>query len=188
MEFPPIHSFPPLYTRQPNKLVRNKQLETWAGIILDNAKKLHRWEIDKTGRFERGGPSIFTSESIGRAVPQLFINEIWRHMQRNNQIILRDESLQWGVLDDADADASFYVLWRPLDAWTSLILEWFDTANQMGKVVTFYELAQGDESLDCEFHGIPEPLLLRILKPLVKRGRATMLKGDNDQYVAIKVV
>lgn len=195
MNFPPIYSFPPLYTRQPNKLVRNKQIETWINIILEMSQEAKCWEVNKLGEFKVSSNkgSIFHNEEIQRSVPQIFINEVWKKMLTNNQLIIKTDNEKTGsinpteFIDNSDS-ADFYILWKNIDAWGSLLLEWFETCDKLNKVVTFYELSEGDESMNWDFHHMPEQLLYKCLKVLVKRGRATMMKGDNNEYVAIKVV
>ena len=49
LDFPPIYQFPPLFTRQPNKTIRNKQIETWINIIVTNCERCKIWVMNKNG-------------------------------------------------------------------------------------------------------------------------------------------
>ncbi|CCF59119.1 hypothetical protein KAFR_0G00860 [Kazachstania africana CBS 2517] len=184
LEYPPIYSFPPLYTRQPNKIIRTKQIESWITIILDLASKNKLWTISKDGTIENS-LNIFQNNDIGRSVPPLFIVEIMKIMFTNGQLVSKSDKKS-----DFDSDLSneFYILWKPIESWGSLILEWFETSNKMNQVVTLYELGEGDESIGWEFHEMPAPLLVKSLKNLVSRNRCTLIKDENDKYIAMKVI
>ena len=91
------------------------------------------------------------------------------------------------VSNSNSTELEFFVLWKSLDAWGSMLLEWFEMCGKLSQVVTLYELGDGDESVGWEFHGMPSGLLVECLKVLVRRGRATLIK-DEDRYIAVKVV
>lgn len=183
MEFPPIYSFPPLYTRQPNAIIRNKQIDSWIDIIISISKQNVFWEIDQSGKFQSSETSIFNNSNINRVVPPLFIKEIFTRMISNNQLISTTNT----KTKDVDT-TSYFILWKNLDSWASLLLEWFETTNKLNQVITIYELTNGDESIDWEFHSMPNELIIKCLLVLVKRGRATMLQDEYNKNIAIKVV
>lgn len=101
LQLPPIHDFPPLYTRQPNTSIRERQLETWSNIILENANLLNVWSINKSGSFKIINSdkhisndrnvvheiNLFINNQIDRSVPQDFINDILYQMYKNNQLL-----------------------------------------------------------------------------------------------------
>ncbi|SMN21033.1 similar to Saccharomyces cerevisiae YJR102C VPS25 Component of the ESCRT-II complex, which is involved in ubiquitin-dependent sorting of proteins into the endosome [Maudiozyma saulgeensis] len=179
MNFPPIYSFPPLYTRQPNAVIRNKQIDSWIDIILSISKQQSLWEIDSQGKFIQSDINIFDNKNIDRIVSPLFIKEILQNMIKNQKLISKD---------DVGNSSSYFILWKNLDSWASLMLEWFETTNKLNQVVTIYELTSGDESIDWEFHSMPDSLVSKCLRLLVKRGRATILKDEFNKDIAIKVV
>lgn len=193
MQYPPIYSFPPLYTRQPNQITRNKQIDTWSQLIITTAQSLSAWEIDQTGRFkvsnDKDKKSIFNNEDINRSVSQVFIDEILSSMLSKAQLLVKDDPKRKikVVSSNGNTELEFFVLWKSLDAWGSMLLEWFEMCGKLSQVVTLYELGDGDESVGWEFHGMPSGLLVECLKVLVRRGRATLIK-DEDKYIAVKVV
>ena len=191
MTVPPIYAFPPLYTRQPNAIIRNKQIDSWEEILLSTARQHGLWEIDTEGKFttstttEKSATppphlqgSMFTNEAIGRTVPPLFVKEIMSHMLAKGSLV------QGG----SDSTAAYWVLWKNMDSWASLMLEWCETTGKLGQVVTLYELTMGDESIGWDFHGTPQGLAARCLRLLVKRARATMLQDEYDRDIAVKVI
>lgn len=204
LDFPPIYQFPPLFTRQPNKTIRNKQIETWINIIVTNCERCKIWVMNKNGDMKLTNKdtglietvNIFQNSEINRSCSQIFINEIWVTMQRQNQILNKDgkppifinsNSNNTTENDENFNDDEFFILWKSLDQWANEILDWFERTTQLNKVVTFYEIVSNEENSDESFYLMPESLLYQVLKILVKRGRATMLK-DDSKYVAIKVV
>ena len=206
MQFPPIYSFPPLYTRQPNQITRNKQIDTWSQLIITTAQSLSAWEIDQKGKFkvsndkDKGNlhkSSIFHNEEINRSVSQMFIDEILSSMLSKAQLLVKDVDPKRKIQivssnnnDSGNTELQFFVLWKSLDAWGSMLLEWFETCGKLSQVVTLYELSMGDESIGWEFHGMPSGLLVECLKVLVRRGRATLIRDEDagDRYIAVKVV
>lgn len=201
---PPIYHFPPLFTRQPNKSIRNKQIATWIDIILTNCERCRIWVTNKNGDMKLTNKdtglietvNIFQNSEINRSCSQIFINEIWVTMQRQNQILNKDgkppifinsNSNNTTENDENFNDDEFFILWKSLDQWANEILDWFERTTQLNKVVTFYEIVSNEDNSNESFYSMPESLLFLILKILVKRGRATMLK-DDSKYVAIKVV
>lgn len=201
---PPIYQFPPLFTRQPNKSIRNKQIATWIDIILTNCERCRIWVTNKNGDMKLTNKdtglietvNIFQNSEINRSCSQIFINEIWATMQRQNQILNKDgkppifinsNSNNTTENDENFNDDEFFILWKSLDQWANEILDWFERTTQLNKVVTFYEIVSNEDNSNESFYSMPESLLFLILKILVKRGRATMLK-DDSRYVAIKVV
>ena len=49
-----------------------------------------------------------------------------------------------------------------------------------GSIVTVYELFLGDETTSKDFHGLPEIMWPRVLKPLQKSGKAAIFGGDGS--------
>ncbi|AET41013.1 ESCRT-II subunit protein VPS25 Ecym_7165 [Eremothecium cymbalariae DBVPG len=176
MPFPPIYDFPPLYTRQPNSLIRKQQLETWVNILIQHARENKGWLISHDGKLlePKQDHSLFVNENIQRQVPDPFIDEIWVY------------ALQKGTVLKHTND-SFYILWKSLDSWSSLLLQWFETTGKLNQVVTIYEIVSGDDSSAWEFYSMNEQICELALSKLVDRGRATMITNDG-KVVAVKVV
>lgn len=192
LQLPPIYNFPPLYTRQPNTSIRERQLETWSNIILENANLLHIWQINKSGslkhdlQMSNNSINLFINNHINRRVPQDFINDILYHMYKNNQLLPVVSTLPKNlthsnnnilinkkIFDNLDS-IEFFILWISLDSWSNIFLKWFDANGQFNKIITFYELTNNYPNE--KFYLMPEELLYNILKILVKSGKATMLK------------
>lgn len=182
--FPAIYSFPPLYTRQPNALIRRQQISSWIELILEFCKSQNYWCMTAEGipvtENNESKDSIFTNADIQRSVPQVFVEEIWLRMC--------DEGKALGVEGGRRDSSQFYLLWRNFDSWASLILQWFENSGKLNQVVTIYELTDGDETVDWEFHGMPQTLMAFCIKPLCQRNRATLINDERGKPVATKVV
>lgn len=176
-KLPPIYNFPPLYTLQPNVLIREQQLNTWCDLILEFAKTTAAWCMSQEGSIikdsENSDMSIFRNESIQRAVPAPFIEQIWSKMVQTEKALKLN-----GV---------YLILWKSVDHWSSQILQWFETSGKLNQVVTLYELLEGDETLGWEFHGMHSSVCEVCIQRLCDRGRATLLKEQN-KIMGLKVV
>ncbi|SCW03718.1 LAFE_0G16688g1_1 [Lachancea fermentati] len=179
-QLPPIYSFPPLYTCQPNALIRQQQLDTWCELILEFAKTNKAWCMSQEGTIVTNSeqassiPSIFVNEQIQRSAAAPFIEEIWSKMLQSEKAIRSSKS-------------TYIILWKSLDSWSSLILQWCESSGKLNQVITLYELTEGDETLDWEFHGMDIELCEKCLLKLCDRGRATMLK-DQGKVMGVKIV
>ncbi|SCU78481.1 LAFA_0A06810g1_1 [Lachancea sp. 'fantastica'] len=175
---PPIYNFPPLYTCQPNVLIREQQLTTWCDLLLEFSKKNKAWCLSQegtiVGELETSAKSIFKNETIQRTAPAPFVDQIWNRMVETKKAVKFD-------------NGQYLILWRSLEHWSSVFLQWFETAGKLNQVVTLYELLEGDETLEWEFHEMPQKLCELCLQKLRDRGRATLLKEQN-KIVGVKVL
>lgn len=98
----------------------------------------------------------------------------------------------------------FLVLYRSYAEWAKLVFDWVDSTGQMGGVLTgacaariptahltpartVYELLEGDDSAGQEFHGIDQPLMLKILTYMEKQGNAKLFTGTDSSKMGVKV-
>ncbi|RSH82569.1 uncharacterized protein EHS24_007551 [Apiotrichum porosum] len=77
--------------------------------------------------------------------------------------------------------SSYLIFWRKPEEWGQIIYDWVSDNGFAGSIMTLYEITDGDLSQTTEFRELPDPLLRRALDTLVKRGKAQILRGgDND--------
>lgn len=50
-------------------------------------------------------------------------------------------------------------------------------------VCTLYELTEGEDTVDREFHGLERPLLVKALKTLENEGKAELINIDGNEGV-----
>lgn len=71
-----------------------------------------------------------------------------------------------------------FVLWRSLDEWAGLMLDWVEVTGQRGAVLTVFEMTEGEQSRGKEWEGMPLEVVRRVVEVLVKRGKAALIGED----------
>lgn len=84
-----------------------------------------------------------------------------------------------------EAREEVYVYWKSAEEWASVVLKWVEDTGQRNTVLTFYELLEGDVTEKCEWRGMPEEVLGRVMGVLVRRGRAGLLGEGEGRGVKI---
>ncbi|CAK7894045.1 vacuolar protein-sorting-associated protein 25 [[Candida] anglica] len=188
--FPKIHSFPPLYTKQPNATVLNNQLDTWCEILLDYCEHYKISSISNSGKILYSQydsieniPPIFDNKDINRVVNDEFKSTIFRHLI---QKLKRAE-----YKNPKSPDSGIILYWKSISEWCSVLYGYVERSGQLGSILTVYELTQSSDSgLPDELKNIEYDLLVRVLKYLVKQGKAQILMADDgtDQIGGVKIV
>lgn len=75
------------------------------------------------------------------------------------------------------------VYWKKPSEWADLIYSHIRDSGQLNSIVTVYELFEGDETAGCQFHGLPEVLWARVLKPLQKANKAAVFGAASDSAI-----
>ena len=81
------------------------------------------------------GKNLFNNEEIQRSVPQVFIDEIWSQMVKEGKCLPIDQS---GRKSNNTTTTRYFILWKNLDNWASLILQWFEDSGKLNQVITLY--------------------------------------------------
>ncbi|ELW54714.1 Serine/threonine-protein kinase WNK4 [Tupaia chinensis] len=71
--------------------------------------------------------------------------------------------------------SSFLIMWRRPEEWGKLIYQWVSRSGQNNSVFTLYELTNGEDTEDEEFHGLDEATLLRALQALQQEHKAEII-------------
>jgi ESCRT-II complex subunit VPS25 len=124
-KFPPFHSFPPSYTRQPIEATRAKQAQLWCDLVRDYCR-VHRifWlDIGSTH-----ASSLFHNKSIDR---RLSDDDITYFL---GQLVARGDAV-WN-----QTQTQCLVYWRRPSEWGELIFQWINNTGQGGVVFTVHEL------------------------------------------------
>ena len=72
------------------------------------------------------------------------------------------------------------MLWRRVEEWADAVYAWVDSVGQRGVVLTVWEILEGEATVGEKFHGMDAELFERVLRALVKRGKAQVFGGDAD--------
>ncbi|KAG0317647.1 Vacuolar protein-sorting-associated protein 25 [Podila horticola] len=174
-QFPSIHNFPPFYTLQPTTSTWKNQADLWSTIIMRYYRhhRLYLLDLDD---------STVTNE-------QLFNNlRINRRLKPETIQAIVDEMVKKG---DAEWDATSkkrraIIYWRKPEDWAAMISSWVFESGLNNSILTYYEIAHGDNSEDQEFYNIHPTVLQKSMDILVKRGVAATFQGANFEEMGVK--
>ncbi|KAK6461584.1 ESCRT-II complex subunit-domain-containing protein [Scheffersomyces coipomensis] len=189
--FPKIHTFPPLYTKQPNSTILSNQLDSWCQIILSYCEyyritsltingipkytQLETIDLEKI-------PPIFENKTINRTTNDDFKSSIIHHLiyKLNKAEYINPKKPELGI----------YIYWRSLVEWGQLLYDYVDNSGQLGTVLTIYELTKSDENgLPDSLKNLDETLLIKIVKDfLIKQGKAQILMTEDNEIGGVKIV
>lgn len=186
-EFPRIHLFPPLYTRQPNATVLDNQLASWATMILDYCQFHRITAITGDGGIlhsqleDISPPPLFENKEISRKVSDSFRKQIFDHLVHIGKA---------EYIDAKKPEKGLFVYWKSLAEWSKLLYDYVDHTGQLGTVMTVYELTKSEDlALPEDLRNLSADLLERILKStLVKQGKAQIILEDNGAIGGVKIV
>uniref|UniRef100_H9H039 Vacuolar protein-sorting-associated protein 25 n=1 Tax=Equus caballus TaxID=9796 RepID=H9H039_HORSE len=91
---------------------------------------------------------------------------------------------KWRNLEWLDKNkSSFLIMWRRPEEWGKLIYQWVSRSGQNNSVFTLYELTNGEDTEDEEFHGLDEATLLRALQALQQEHKAEIITVSDGRGV-----
>ncbi|PHH54498.1 Vacuolar protein-sorting-associated protein 25 [Ceratocystis fimbriata CBS 114723] len=129
-------------------------------------------------------PDLFANPRINRRLATADIREVIDFMRRDGraEYVYSSGGRDGGVSAGGTAAGGdvVWVYWRTPEEWAGLLERWIEETGQKGTVLTLYELAEGEKTLDTEFHGLDNDLLLKALNVLVKRGKAQIFGQDSS--------
>ncbi|KAH6678876.1 ESCRT-II complex subunit [Plectosphaerella plurivora] len=171
--FPREYSFPPFFTRQTNLTTHHAQLTKWSDLILSYCRH-HR-----IFKLSLGAADLFHNKKLNKRLSLADARDVIEFMRKDG----RAEYVGAGGSQSQTAGDLVWIYWRTPEEWASLVEAWVDETGQKGVVLTLYELTEGDNSKDAEFHGLDQDLLLKALAILSKRGKAQIFGQEDSQGV-----
>ncbi|KAF9420228.1 hypothetical protein HW555_003449 [Spodoptera exigua] len=154
---------------QPHSETRAKQLEAWQQLITEYLKTTKQSTIDI--RESQNSP-LFNNTEINRKLSQEAILTILEDMAKTGRAAPVDKSKNiWEVY------------WHSLDEWGNLIYNWACNNGMNNSVCTLFELREGENTADQEFHGLDMNVLVKALKNLEVKGRCELIEFDDNQGV-----
>lgn len=192
-EFPKIHSFPPLFTSQPNATILQNQLNSWCEIILAYCQhySITSLSLDGTLLYCQHQeldidsiPPLFENKQINRVVSGEFKQTIFKHLihKLNKAEYINSKKPELGLL----------IYYRSLVEWGKVLHDYVENSGQLDTILTVYELTKLEDSgLPQELKNLDYNLLEKILKNvLMKQGSAQIIMNDDgsDQIGAVKIV
>ncbi|KAG9510475.1 Vacuolar protein-sorting-associated protein 25, partial [Fragariocoptes setiger] len=167
--YPWEYNFPPFFTIQPNLETRRKQLEAWRSLIIEFcvSKNIHQLNIR-----EWLGKSPFANDSIDRRLTLDALKLIMNSLSEKKFAEWTDKQHE-----------SCIIYWRPPAQWGQIVYDYVKKQSLQNSVLTFYELLNGDETKDCEFHGMDEAVFLKAIRILERDGKAAIIELDGSKGV-----
>ncbi|KAF9351280.1 Vacuolar protein-sorting-associated protein 25 [Mortierella sp. AD094] len=173
-QFPSIHNFPPFYTLQPTESTWKSQADLWSTIIMRYYRhhRLYQLDLDDTATNE----DLFNNQRINRRLKPETIQAIVDEMVKKGDA-------EW---DATSRKRRAIIYWRKPEDWASMISSWVFESGLNNSILTFYEIAHGDNSEDQEFYNIHPTVLQKTMDVLVKRGIAATFQGATFEEMGVK--
>lgn len=167
--WPPLYEFPPFFTLQPNLTTRQKQIETWASLVLAYCQHNKVFTLDLV---EAQQSPLFNNSKINRKLSSEGVGAVLDHLDKHGHI-------EW--LEKQKRRCR--ILWRTTEQWAKLIYDWAHASGLLNSVCTLYELTSGEDTADEAFHGLDQDVLRKALRHLESEGRAQLLSVGSDEGV-----
>ncbi|KAG4065630.1 hypothetical protein HA402_012620 [Bradysia odoriphaga] len=162
-EWPWEYNFPPFFTIQLHGKTRELQLSVWAGLVLKYFRH------NRQTQFTIGDESVlFANQQIQRKLSNDGIQLILEELEKSgNAAPVDKKKLQWEIY------------WHPLDEWGNIIYKWASDNGMTNTVCTLFEISQGENSVNEEFYGLDQSVLVKALKTLQAKQRCELF-DDNE--------
>ena len=171
-KFPPTYSYPPFFTPQPNALTRSSQLAKWSVLIQSYCHHNKQFKLSLSAALES---PLFHNVTIKRRLSQRDAREILDWMATP----AGDNRIEW----IGSERTLCWVWWKKPEEWANILEGWVDETGQKGSVLTLYELVEGEATRNQDFYGMDMEVLHKALNVLVKKGRAQVFGGEDQQGV-----
>lgn len=110
-EWPPIHSFPPFFTRQANDSVWEEQRLLWQSMVLRYAQHNRLWRMSISELLQS---DLFFNRSLNRGLKLETAIEIVQNLVRSG-------NAEWVSGSNSTA---IYIYWYRAEEWAELIAQW----------------------------------------------------------------
>ncbi|ETE61709.1 Vacuolar protein-sorting-associated protein 25 [Ophiophagus hannah] len=113
-----------------------------------------------------------------------FLNYGTGKLSLESILVVLEELRKKGNLEWLDKNkSSFLILWRCPEEWGKLIYQWVLKNGLTNSVFTLYELSNGEDTEEEEFHGLEELVLLRALQALQQEHKAEIFTLNDGRGV-----
>lgn len=143
--FPPIHSFPPFYTLQPNPQSRAQQLVQWRKLILDYCRQHRIFTLAVSGQDDTH-KALFGNTQIQRSLTPESIRQVLADLVAHKQAQWQDlpASASTSAAAAGLGATKVTVYWKSPQEWADTIYEWVTSTGQNKSIMTMFELQQGE--------------------------------------------
>ncbi|MDP2436161.1 MAG: vacuolar protein-sorting-associated protein 25 [archaeon] len=172
-QFPSFYDFPPFFTVQPVRATRQQQEKLWADLVLAYCQhfKIYTLDVDAAA-----SSPLFRNERLKRQLSREGIVEIL-------EVLRQRKNAEWV---DKRTKKQARIVWRTAEQWAGLIYDWALRTGHVNTVVTVWDLREGDEFADEEFHGLDQDVLLAALAHLQGQKKAMVFTGNESDSQGVK--
>lgn len=168
------YSFPPFFTIQPNTETRRLQMDAWCEIILDYCRRHRVFTLNVAESLTR---PPFRNDAISRSLNEASLQTILNEMAKRGRIEwIRPDGERKKNTENEGTNACL-VYWLKADEWAATVERWVDAKAMTNTICTFYEITDDDRA-DPSLKGLDERILLKALRILEEKGKATVMKLD----------
>lgn len=147
---------------------REIQLNTWANLVMQYQKSLNQPLININDE----KTDLFVNKELNRRLNVDGRTQVMDHLER---------SAHASPLDAKKRD-QWEIYWYTLDEWANMLYKWANDNAMLGQVCTTYELTNGDNTTDQEFHGLSNDVLLKALKRLEQSGKCELIDDEGVKF------
>ncbi|GFO05328.1 vacuolar protein-sorting-associated protein 25 [Plakobranchus ocellatus] len=168
-DWPWQYKFPPFFTIQPNIETRKKQLEAWCSLVLEYQRHTKQYSLDVT---EAQSSELFYNKQLNRKLNLDAIYTVLEELRKRGNLTWKDKNRK-----------SCTLIWRTYAEWGKIIYTWVVSRSMTNTVCTLYELTNGEDSEDQEFHGLDKDVLIQALQTLEAERKAELMEFDGGEGV-----
>ncbi|WKX89210.1 hypothetical protein Q1695_008678 [Nippostrongylus brasiliensis] len=160
-KWPWQYDFPPFFTLQHTLVTREKQLETWASLVIDYTQHNKIYTLDVA---EVANSELFYNQKLNRRLSPEGIRAVFDYLEQKKHV-------EW--IDIVKTRCHIY--WRRPDEWAALIYSWAVSNGLLNTPCTLYEIAHGDDTVQESFYGLEKDVLVKALRSLELQRRAQLM-------------
>ncbi|KAL4874344.1 ESCRT-II complex subunit-domain-containing protein [Aspergillus karnatakaensis] len=178
--FPARHSYPPLYSIQPNANSRVEQFKIWSNLIQSWCRH-HR--IFKLTLAEALESPLFRNANLKRQLSLGDARTVLDWMSKGEEEAGGGKRAEWVDSAGAAWKGVVWIWWKRPEEWAGIIADWVESTGQKNVVLTVYELLEGEATASQEWHGMDTDVMMRSLNILVKQGKAQVFGSEGQEGV-----
>lgn len=167
--YPWEYNFPPFFTIQPNIETRKAQFEVWRSLLVDYC---YHHNLHKLNIRDQLNKAPFYNERIDRRLS----------LEDARSIIADLVSKRFAEWCDSQKETCLIYTKQPVE-WAKVIYKYVKEKSLYNTICTFYELLEGDSTVNYEFHQLDEAMFMKALKILEREGKAAVIEMDGSRGV-----
>lgn len=143
-------------------------MNTWADLVLKYQKAKNQAVININDE----NTELFVNKTINRRLPVDGRLLVMEHLEKTSHAAAIDKKrTQWEIY------------WNTLDELANIIYKWAIDNGMTNTVCTLFEITNGDNSVNEEFHELDQSVLIKALKLLEQSHKCELISFDDNEGV-----